>query len=496
MKYISKSRFLSGLQCHKLLWTQYTAKDRIPPTDPATQAIFNQGHQVGEIAKQFFADSIEIGEGLVKEFDEIFERTHEGLTIRRPLFEPALAHGSGFARADILDPVGTDEWEIVEVKSSTEVKAVNIDDIAFQRYVFEGAGVRIRHCYLLHISNAYIRSGGIDPHCLFTKVDVTDLVSERLPRIEAELQEMIAVIEQEQEPEIGIGPYCDDPYPCPLHDFCWAHLPQHSVFTLSRIGKKGWDLYESGIMDIAAIPDGYKLSGNQMLQKVAVVSGTERIEKDKIRAFLQSLQYPVYYLDFETINPAVPLFDGTKPYQQIPFQFSLHVHDAPDGELVHYMFLAEGKIDPRPEFMRLLEQYLGDRGSIVVYTQGFEKGIMKACVQALPEYAMWYDEIEPRIADLLVPFRSMDYYHPAQHGSASIKAVLPVLTELRYDGDIADGAIASSEYLRVTFGDVEEADRIRVRSALEKYCELDTMAMVRVVESLGRLTEISRYTFY
>lgn len=487
MKHISKSRFLSGLQCSKLLWVCYNDKTRIPPTDPATQAIFDQGHIVGELAKQLFPIGIEIGAGLVREFEEIFQRTREGLTTRRPLFEPALSHGNGYARADILDPVRTNEWDIVEVKSSTEPKDVNIDDIAFQKYVFEGAGVRIRNCFLLHINNRYVRQGVIDPEQLFTKVDVTDLVANRLPQIEAELQEMIAVIEQEQEPVVGIGVHCDDPYTCALRDYCWAHLPEHSVFTLSRIGKKGWELYESGITDIAGIPESFKLSANQMLQRAAVISGTERIEKDKIRAFLQSLQYPHYYLDFESINPAVPVYDGTRPYQQIAFQFSLHVQAAPDGELVHHMFLAEGKADPRPEFMRLLRDLLGTDGSIVTYNAGFEKGIMKACVEAMPEYGQWYAEVEARIVDLLVPFRSMDYYHPAQHGSASIKAVLPVLTDLRYDGEIADGATASTEYLRVTFGNVEEEERLRVRNALEAYCGLDTMAMVMLVERLAKL---------
>lgn len=490
MRYISKSRFLSGLQCYKLLWVHYNDKTRIPAPDAATQAIFDQGHVVGELAKRLFSTGIEIGAGLVREFEEIFERTRDGLATRRPLFEPALSHGNGYARADILDPVGEDEWDIIEVKSSTELKAVNIDDIAFQRFVFEGAGVRIRNCYLLHINNAYVRNGEIDPQGLFTKVDVTDLVAERLPQIEAELQEMIKVIEATEEPEVGIGVHCDDPYTCPLHDYCWAHLPEHSVFTLSRIGKKGWELYESGIMDIADIPAVFKLSGNQMLQKAAVVSGMERIEKDKIRAFLQTLQFPLYYLDFESINPAVPLNDGTRPYQQIAFQFSLHVVEDEGAEPDHYMYLADGTEDPRPEFMRLLMELLGTSGSIVVYNAGFEMGIMKACCEVMPEYKPWLAGIEARMIDLLVPFRSFDYYHPAQHGSASIKAVLPVLTDLRYDGEIADGATASNEYLRVTFGDADDEERNRVRSALEQYCGLDTMAMVKIVE---RITHLSKH---
>lgn len=487
MSLISKSRFLSGLQCDKLLWVHYNDKPRIPSPDQSTQAVFDQGKLVGEYAKNLFPNGIEIGAGLVREFDQIFEQTRDALHLLRPLFEAALSHRNAFSRADILSPVGNDRWDLIEVKSTTEVKEVHIDDLAFQKFTFEGAGLKIRNCNLMHINREYVRDGEIDPNGLFTLEDVTDLVEERLQTIEEELQEMLAVVEAEDEPDVAIGVHCDDPYPCALHDHCWAHLPVHSVFTLSRIGKKGWDLYESGIMDIADIPDDYKLSGNQTLQKAAVVSGEERIEKPKIQAFLHTLQYPVYYLDFESINPAIPVYDGTRPYQQIAFQFSLHVAEHEGAEPEHHMFLAEGTDDPRPAFMRLLKEHLGDCGSIVVYNAGFEKGIMRACTEALPEYTEWYSGIESRIVDLLSPFRSLDYYHPDQKGSASIKAVLPVLTDMHYDGDIADGATASSEYLRVTFGDVDEEDRMRVRHSLEQYCTLDTLAMVKIVENLSEL---------
>jgi hypothetical protein len=489
MRYISKSRFLSGLQCPKLLWTHYNDKPRIPPPDPSTQAIFDQGRLVGEYAKLLFPDGIEIGAGLVSEFDQIFAQTEEALPLRRPLFEPALSYGNAYARADILNPVGKNEWDLIEVKSTTEVKDIHIDDLAFQRFTFEGAGVTIRNCILMHINREYVRDGEIDPEDLFTMEDVTELVEQRLPTIEQELQEMVHVVESEEEPVITIGPHCDDPYTCSLHDHCWEHVPEHSVFTMSRIGNKKWDLYDSGITDIADIPPDFRLSANQMIQKDAVVSGMERIESSRIRTFLQTLQYPLYFLDFESISPAIPVFDGTRPFQQIPFQFSLHIAEHEGGQLLHHMFLAEGKDDPRPEFMQLLQELLGNTGSIVVYNQGFEKGIMKACTEAMPEYASWYEEIEPRIVDLLVPFRSRDYYHPSQKGSASIKAVLPVLTDMHYDGDIADGTTASNEYLRVTFGEADEEDRMRVRTALEQYCALDTLAMVRIVERLYVLTE-------
>lgn len=489
MKYISKSKFLDGLQCQKLLWMHYNAKDRIPPTDPATQAIFDQGHTVGELAKQLFPDGVEVGEGLVREFQEIFQRTRKGLATRLPLFEPALSFESGYARADILDPVETDEWDIFEVKSSTEVKDVNIDDIAFQKYVFEGAGVRIRNCFLLHINNRYVRQGVIDPKQLFTKVDVTDLVANRLPQIEAELQEMIAVIEAEEVPDIPIGEYCNDPYPCALHEYCWKDVPDHSVFSMYRLGKKAFPLYHSGVQEIVSIPADYKLSANQQIQQAVVKRSTPHVNKTVIRSFLSSLVYPLYHLDFESFNTAIPAYNGVRPYQQVPFQFSLHIQSTVEEEPEHHMFLAGGAIDPRPLFMKKLKDLIGDSGSIMAYNKSFEIRILRECVTVLPEYTEWFAKIEPRFVDLLDPFRSFSYYHPGQCGSASIKKVLPALTGISYEGEIADGSAASNEFVRVTFGEATEEDRLRVRNNLEAYCALDTLAMVKILQ---RLTEISK----
>lgn len=468
---------------------RYNAKDRIPPTDPATLAIFNQGHQVGELAKRLFPTGIEIGEGLVREFEEIFQRTREGLTKRVPLFEAALSSRNAYARADILVPVGIDEWDLIEVKSTTEIKDIHLYDVAFQNFVFKEAGLRIRNSYLMHINNKYVRQGAVDPAQFFSQEDVTDHADSLYDEVDANLREMLDIIGADAEPVVGISIDCNDPYVCPLHDLCWKEVPEHSVFTMYRIGVKAWDLYDNGVKDIASIPASAKLTKNQQIQRDAVVSGIERIDEQRIREFLQTLVYPLFYLDFETINPAVPLFDGTKPFQQVPFQFSLHTVEHEGEEPEHNMFLAEGVSDPRPEFMRRLQGLLGDSGSIIVYNAGFERGIMRACVEAMPKYAQWFVGIDARIVDLLVPFRSFDYYHPAQHGSASIKAVLPVLTDLRYDGEIADGSTASNEYVRVTFGDVDEGDRLRVRSALEAYCGLDTIAMVEIVERLEELLD-------
>lgn len=485
---ISKSKFLNGLQCVKLLWTHYNAKELIPETDAATQAVFDQGHEVGELAKLLFPGSIEVARE-ASSLQETIDATKEALKARQPLFEAAIAAGGGYARADILNPVDDDAWDVYEVKSATKVKDVNLHDLAFQVHVYRAAGLKIRRSHLVHLNSDYVRRGEIDPASLFAVKDLTADIAPLVSGISASVAKQQNVIEQPASPAITIGQHCDDPYGCPLKDQCWSFLPEHSVFDLYRGGKKTWSLFEAGVRGIEDIGDGIRLTGNQAIQRAAVTSGQAHIDRNGIRAFLDRLTHPLCFLDFETFNAAIPLLDGTKPYQQVPFQFSLHIQREPGGELEHSGFLADGAGDPRPEFMRRLKEALPGSGNVVVYNQGFETRILRECAEFLPEYARWTDRIKRRIIDLLEPFRAFHYYHPDQRGSASIKAVLPTLTDGGYSQlEIQEGGTASREYLRVTFGEVDEPERRRVRAALEDYCSLDTQAMARIVDALGHLT--------
>jgi hypothetical protein len=485
---ISKSKFLAGLQCPKLLWHSVNTPDQFPATDAQTQAIFDQGHEVGALAKTHFPGGLEVGEGVVERKVAV-QRTRQALPLRRPLFEAALDHNGGYARADILNPVGTDEWEIVEVKSSTEVKEVFLEDIAFQHFVFSGAGLKIRACFILHVNNAYVRSGELDPTALLTKVDVTADAVARSTTVGARLNQMLQVAALERSPEQKIGPHCDDPYTCALHDQCWSYLPDGNVLELYRGKKKGFDLLDRGITRLADVPDGFDLSAAQAIQRQAAIAGKPHLDAGVIRQFLARLVYPLHFLDFESFMTAIPLFDGVRPYQQVPFQFSLHVLAAQDAEPVHHGFLAEGATDPRRAFINTLVPLLGNGGSIIVYNASFETGRLRECAELFPEFKPWLASIERRIVDLLEPFRAFAYYHPAQGGSASIKSVLPALTGTSYDDlEIGDGGTASREFVRVTFNNVPDAERQQVRSNLEKYCALDTRGMVVILDALRRHT--------
>lgn len=208
-----------------------------------------------------------------------------------------------------------------------------------------------------------------------------------------------------------------------------------------------------------------------------------------LAAFLGQLEYPVSFLDFETFGTAIPLIDDSAPFQQIPFQFSLHILRRANTKLEHRSFLAEGTPDPRPEFMRQLQAVLPDSGSVVTYNASFETGRLKECCELLPEFKPWLRRVTPRVVDLLLPFRGFRYHHPAQHGSNSMKAVLPALTGKSYEHlAIQEGGAASREFLRVTHRQVTDAERRRVRRDLEEYCGLDTLGMVQIVDKLKRLT--------
>ena len=479
---LTKSKYLNGLQCRLLLWITINEPERIPAPDTAQQHIFDQGHLVGELAKNLYPDGIDVPQD---DFIENIKLTKELLDRRVPLFEAGVLCGRIYSRIDILNPVNEDELDIIEVKSSTSIKDENLHDVSFQRLCCEKDGLKIRKCFLAYINNEYVKHGDINPAELFKIDDVTDAVISAGEGIEERIARMLEVIDSPACPEMGIGPYCKDPYSCPMIAECWDGMPEHSVFTLYYSGKKSYDLYNSGVLNIADIPAGYKLNEKQAVQHKCVSSNLPHIDKKAIKGFLQEFVYPLYYLDFETFSTAIPIFDNTSPYQQVPFQFSLHIQQKPGGKLRHYEYLAEGKQDPRPGLLAYLRELLGEEGSIVAYNMSFEKGILTALGEVYPEYAEWVNNITARFVDLMAPFKNFHYYHPEQKGSGSLKAVLPAVTGKGYDGmPIAEGTAATLAFLDITFNEVSAEEVARVRKDLLAYCKQDTEGMVWILEKL------------
>ncbi len=486
--FLSKSKYIDGLKCPKLLWYEYNRKEDFPEVDATTQAIMDQGKVVGELAQALFPGGVTLQRDPAP--DKQAEKSLEAAKLRKPLFEAGFVYKQAYALADILNPVAKDAWDLIEVKSSSGVKEEHYSDVTFQKYVYEGAGLKIRKCYLMYINNQYVRKGRIEPKKLFATEDVTKQCDDLMSEIEANVADMFETIRKKDVPRVKVGPHCYNPHPCPLEYICWDFLPpKDDIFCLYSGTKKAYELLERGVLRITDIKADVNLSDKQNIQVTCHKNGTPHIDKKGIKDFLDTLEYPFYFLDFETINPAIPAYDNSRPFEAIPFQYSLYIVKNKGAKPERHSYLAPGNKDPRDEILKQLKTLLGHSGSVIAYNATFEKTTLRHASEAYSEYQSWVASLEERIVDLLAPFRGFSYYHPDQAGSASLKNVLPVMTKSSYDDmEIAEGGMASIEYCRVTFGkNVGEEERQRVRAALEKYCDLDTKGMIEILEGLGRV---------
>ncbi len=489
---ISKTKYLVGLQCPKALWIHYNNKALLPPVDATLEAIFDQGHKVGQWAKKLYPGGVDLGD--IGGFAEPVSATRDALRQGKAIFEASFIYNGCFSRADILAPTADGRWDVIEVKSSgvpedlDDLREVYLQDLAFQRYVYEGAGLSIRNCYLLLVNKKYIRTGDINPHQLLTRIDVTVPINALLPAVHGKVEEMKPVLALAECPDVKVSRHCTDPYDCSLMESCWAFLPKPSVFDLRNAKSRPWDLLARGILRIEDMPSDMVLTDAQVRQVASHRSGTPHVDRAAIRQFLSRLEYPLHFLDFETIQSAVPLFDRSRPYTQIPFQFSLHIIRSKGARVEHHSFLADGNDDPRPAFLLELRELLGERGSIVGYNTNFEAKRLADCALYFPECAQWVSAVSRRFLDLLEVFRGMAYYHPSQNGSASLKAVLPALTATSYDGlQISDGEIASREFMRISVSQISWWERRRVRKSTRKILRARHPRLDRHYTALERL---------
>ncbi len=486
---ISKSKFLSGIQCPLLLWTQYNDRGAIPPTNAGTQYIFDMGHTVGDLAKQMWPNGIEVPAGGVDrpDLDATVASTREYLRKRKPIFEASFLSdepaGRRYVRADVLVPTNDDRWDLVEVKSSTRTKDVNIWDVAFQAGAIEGAGLKLRRLSLMHINTNYVRKGPIEPARLFATDDITDRARTCMQDVPGMFARYAATIGGPK-PVVPIGAHCVSPYTCAMKDVCWSHLPEHHVTTMVRAGKKAFDWVERGIHDVADIPNR-DLAGPQRVQKDAVKAGRMMVDPSAVHALIDSLEYPLWHLDFESVNPAVPLFDGTRPFQQVPFQFSLHVQEEPGAEPQHIEYLSTDSNDPRPGLLEALRA-IGPYGTVLAFNATFESQVLATLGATFPTWKPMTDDLGARLRDLADPFRTFSVYHPAQMGSYSLKSVLPALTGAGYEGmAIADGQAAGRQWLQAVYKpDLSQAGRDEILDGLRAYCGKDTGAMVEILAVL------------
>ena len=477
---LTKSNYLVGLECPRHLWIFFNQPEKIRKVTLAEEFKFKEGDKVGQMAKMLFPEGID----LPTDYKENIRESKDALKKKKPLFEAGFELNNCFSRADILVPVG-DKWDIIEVKSGTEVKDINVHDVSFQKYVYESNGLKIRKCFLMHLNKEYFRKGKLDVKKLFVKEDVTSQVNIAIKDIKERIDKMFEIISSDKQPKAGllIDKMIKEGHHDCFTENCIDDLPENHVFCLYRGNKLACELFENGIMHIKDIPQHVKLNGKQNIQRECEMKKKVYVDKEGIKQFLATLKYRLYYLDFETFSTAIPMFDGLKCYSQVPFQFSLHIVKKEGSKPEHYAFLYNGNGDPREDFVTALKKVIGEKGTVLVYNQSFEIGRLKELAEHFPEHKEWIDNVLKRIVDLLVPFREFSYYNPKQQGSASIKDVLPAITGKSYKGmEIGDGGTASAEFYNMCYNNGKD-----VRENLLKYCELDTLAEVMIVEKLREI---------
>ena len=484
---LSKSKYLSGLQCHKRLYLEIHQPHLATPPDASTQAILEMGTEIGVLAQRRFQGGVLVKSGFRQREAAIAETTRLLRdSVISTIFEGAFEHDGVLVRVDILERVrngegGSSSWRLIEVKSSTRVKEVHLDDLSIQSHVVQGTGVRLDATCLMRIDTGYRYQGGeVDLQALFSIEDVSATVTDRQGVVPERLVAMKAMLLESQAPMIEPDQHCHTPYECPFWAHCTKDKPQRWIYHLPGKKELVSQLVRQGIMTIDDIPDDTRLSDAQRKVK----DNVEWVSSE-LGQILRSLRYPIHHLDAETVMLALPRFPATRPYQSLPVQWSNHI-ELESGEVMHQEFLHGEASDPRRRWVEALIESLGQTGSIVVYS-AYEESLLRQLAETFPEFKSALKAIVKRLWDLLPVIKS-HYYHPAFQGSYSIKSVLPaVVPSLGYtDLAIQAGGHAAAEYYRMVFLETDWVERASIREQLLRYCARDTLAMVELRHELKR----------
>jgi predicted RecB family nuclease len=481
---ISKSRFIAGVQCLKRLYWQVHAPELAAQPDAASEAMIQQGHEVGMLARRLFPGGVEVRE---RNLDHATRSTRE--LVANPdipaVFEAVFEYQNVLVKVDILHRRRDGRWRLIEVKSTSDLKDQHVEDVGIQYRVVSRSGVDVASACLAHVNRRYVFEGReIDMRRFFKIRNLTRRVLKLQPKLTFELRSEFTVLAMRKAPDIAPGRHCTDPVTCEFFERCNPPRPDDHIGFLPRIQASAVEELEGmGIESIRDVPDDFELSEIQRRAARCVKTG-EPWFSPELSDDLTELKYPLYFADFETVNPAIPRFAGMRPYDHLPFQWSVHVQREPGAAPEHVEFLATGSGDPRRDFIISLCAALGERGSILVYSS-FESRRLSDLAAWLPEFAERINAIQARLFDLLPVVRE-HVYHPAFAGSYSIKSVLPALVpEMSYEGmQIADGQQAGLAWESLLCGDLSSDERDRLRRALLDYCRQDTLAMVRLLEML------------
>ncbi|MEO8232784.1 MAG: DUF2779 domain-containing protein [Ignavibacteriota bacterium] len=483
---LSKSSFIRGVQCEKQLYLYKYHYNEMDQLSDMQKAIFKRGTDVGKLAQLLFPNGIDASPKSQFEYDKAVAVTKNLINDnQKVIYEASFNFSDVLSVADIVvnEKSGL---KVFEVKSSTSISETYIRDAALQYWVITNCGYKIKDFSITYINNQYIRKGAIELDKFFFTESVLKNILPLQKWIEENIKRFKTVLSKRIIPKIDIGEHCYDPYICGFFEYCRKHIPENSVFYLSGVHlTKKYDLYRSGIIKLEDIPDDAGLSKNAKLQVDIYKSQKDLIDKKAIKDFVSDLNYPMYYMDFESFQSAVPMFDNSKPYQQIPFQYSLHYKKNKKSKVEHFEFLADTGNDPRIKFIENLLRDTKGEGDILAYNKSFEILRLKEIADAFPKYKKEIEERISRIKDLMLPFQKKYYYTHKMQGSYSIKYVLPALiSELSYnDLEINEGGLASTAYESLYY----ETDLMKIaetRNNLLQYCKMDTYAMVKILEKL------------
>lgn len=483
---ISKSRYMAGVQCLKRLYLLVHQPELGRGKTASDFALFEQGRQVGKLAQKLFPGGVLVRAG---DRDEAIRITRE--LVANPdvpaVFEAAFEHEGILVRVDILHRRKDGRWRFIEVKSSTSMKDEHPEDVAIQYRVLSQSGLDVASCHLATVNRQYVYPGGdIDPWRFFRIRNLTREVKRLQTKLAFQLRSEFRVLGMDVEPDLPTGKHCVQPNLCEFYDHCNPPRPDDYIGYLPYLHASAMEeLEEIGIESIRDMPEDFPLGDRQRRAATCVQTGEPWFDGEELKKELASLTYPIFFMDFESINPAIPRFRGMHPFDHLCFQYSVHLVRKPSSEPEYYEFLAEGRTDPRRDFITGLCSVLGERGSIAAYNAGFESGRLADLAAWLPEFADRIKNIQARLWDLLPVIRN-NVYHPEFQGSYSLKSVLPALVpDMSYKGmAVADGVDAGLAWESLTRGGLGCAEHEHLRKALLDYCKQDTMAMVRLLEVL------------
>ena len=493
----SKSKYTAFVQCPKMLWLK-TYRPELAAEDPAAQKRMAQGNAVGDLAMALFGDYEEMTafkedgkldlSKMIKNTAEAVKRGVENIC------EAAFSFNGLYCAVDILHK-DKDGYAVYEVKSSTSPKPVYFTDIAYQKYVLEKCGIAVTGTYVVHIDNGYVFDGTLDLKSLFKIADVSkNIQNENETRdVEAVLATAKRVLSTRREPTLDLSEGCESPYPCAFWKYCARRIPAPSVFDVYRMPfTKQLELYRAGAIALNDVKAQTTLTALQRQQIDFILEDKpEYIDKDGVKSFLDKLFYPLYFLDFETTQFAVPKFLNSKPYQQIPFQYSLHCLESESGKLAHKEFLDLSGNDPRRALAERLCEDIPKNACVLAFNSAFEKSQLNELSQLFPDLSEQLTAIRENVYDLLEPFRKGYYYNKAIGGSFSLKSILPAmfpndpdLDYRRLDG-VQNGGEAAEIYQLVK--DMSPEKREIAKNNLLAYCKLDTYATVKILQKLKEL---------